>query len=309
MAPFDMQEMQDARNIRLYVNKVFISDKFDENFLPRYLSFVKGVVDSKDLPLNVSREILQQSRVSRIMRKQLVKRTLDTLKDIKKREDPADYNTFWEAFGKNLKLGVIEDQENREALSNLLLFVSSKSEDGLTSLEDYVGRMKENQKAIYYIAAESKDIAASSPFVEDLLKREMEILYLVEPIDEVCVANLAKYKDFDLIDVSKEDLVLDDESEEEKKSAEEAEKDYLGVTTWMKEVLGQRVEKVVVSKRKTDSPCILVTSKGGWSANMEKIMRAQAMGDNRAMEVSSLTKSFSGPRARIPLTFSIAFAL
>jgi len=222
--------------------------------------------------------------VSRIMRKQLVKRTLDTLKDIKKREDPADYNTFWEAFGKNLKLGVIEDQENREALSNLLLFVSSKSEDGLTSLEDYVGRMKENQKAIYYIAAESKDIAASSPFVEDLLKREMEILYLVEPIDEVCVANLAKYKDFDLIDVSKEDLVLDDESEEEKKSAEEAEKDYLGVTTWMKEVLGQRVEKVVVSKRKTDSPCILVTSKGGWSANMEKIMRAQAMGDNRAME-------------------------
>ena len=309
MAPFDMQEMQDARNIRLYVNKVFISDKFDENFLPRYLSFVKGVVDSKDLPLNVSREILQQSRVSRIMRKQLVKRTLDTLKDIKKREDPADYNTFWEAFGKNLKLGVIEDQENREALSNLLLFVSSKSEDGLTSLEDYVGRMKENQKAIYYIAAESKDIAASSPFVEDLLKREMEILYLVEPIDEVCVANLAKYKDFDLIDVSKEDLVLDDESEEEKKSAEEAEKDYLGVTTWMKEVLGQRVEKVVVSKRKTDSPCILVTSKGGWSANMEKIMRAQAMGDNRAMEVSSLTKSFSGPNARIPLTFSIAFAL
>ena len=284
MAPFDMQEMQDARNIRLYVNKVFISDKFDESFLPRYLSFVKGVIDSRDLPLNVSREILQQSRVSRIMRKQLVKRTLDTIKGIKKREDSKDYDTFWEAFGKNLKLGVIEDQENRENLSNLLLFVSSASGEGLTSLEDYVSRMKENQKAIYYIAAESKDIAATSPFVEDLLKRDMEILYLVEPIDEVCVANLAKFKDYDLIDVSKEDLVLDDESEEEKKSSEEAEKEFSDLTSWMKEVLGQKVEKVVVSKRKTDSPCLLVTSQGGWSANMEKIMRAQAMGDNRAME-------------------------
>merc|ERR1712070_180655 len=199
-------------------------------------------------------------------------------------EDSKDYDTFWEAFGKNLKLGVIEDQENRENLSNLLLFVSSASGEGLTSLEDYVSRMKENQKAIYYIAAESKDIAATSPFVEDLLKRDMEILYLVEPIDEVCVANLAKFKDYDLIDVSKEDLVLDDESEEEKKSSEEAEKEFSDLTTWMKEVLGQKVEKVVVSKRKTDSPCLLVTSQGGWSANMEKIMRAQAMGDNRAME-------------------------
>ncbi len=284
MAPFDMQEMQDARNIRLYVNKVFISDKFDESFMPRYLSFVKGVIDSKDLPLNVSREILQQSRVSRIMKKQLVKRTLDTLKEVKGREDKKEYNTFWEAFGKNIKLGVIEDQDNRENLSNLLLFMSSKSGDELTSLEDYVGRMKENQKAIYYIAAESKDIAESSPFVEDLLKRDMEILYLIEPIDEVCIANLAKYKDNDLIDVSKEDLVLDEESEEDKKSSEEVASDFKKVTDWMKEVLGEKVEKVVVSKRMTDSPCILVTSKGGWSANMEKLMKAQAMGDTRAME-------------------------
>jgi len=284
MAPFDMQEMQDARNIRLYVNKVFISDKFDENFLPRYLSFVKGVIDSKDLPLNVSREILQQSRVSRIMRKQLVKRTLDTLKEVKGREDKKDYDTFWEAFGRNIKLGVIEDQDNRETLGNLLQFISSKSGDELTSLEDYVGRMPESQKAIYYIAADSKAIAETSPFVEDLLKRDLEILYLVEPIDEVCVANLAKFKEKELIDVSKEDLVLDDESEEAKKSSEEAAAEFKKLTEWMKETLGDKVERVVVSKRQTDSPCILVTSKGGWSANMEKIMRAQAMGDNRAME-------------------------
>ena len=207
------------------------------------------------------------------MKKQLVKRTLDTLKEVKGREDKKEYNTFWEAFGKNVKLGVIEDQDNRENLSNLLLFMSSKSGDELTSLEDYVGRMKENQKAIYYIAAESKDIAESSPFVEDLLKRDMEILYLIEPIDEVCIANLAKYKDNDLIDVSKEDLVLDEESEEDKKSSEEVASDFKKVTDWMKEVLGEKVEKVVVSKRMTDSPCILVTSKGGWSANMEKLMK------------------------------------
>ena len=284
MAPFDMQEMQDAKNLRLYVNKVFISDKFDESFLPRYLNFVKGVIDSKDLPLNVSREILQQSRVSRIMRKQLVKRTLDTIKEIKGRDDAKDYETFWEAFGKNLKLGVIEDQENRENLSKLLQFVSSKSGEGLTGLEDYVSRMKENQKAIYYIAAESKDIAENSPFVSDLLNRDMEILYLIEPIDEVCIANLGKFGEKDLVDVSKEDLVLDDESEEDKKTSEDVASEFKKVTDWMKEVLGQKVEKVIVTKRMTDGPCILVTSKQGWSANMEKIMRAQAMGDNRAME-------------------------
>merc|ERR1712176_528825 len=252
-----MQEMQDARNIRLYVNKVFISDKFDESFLPRYLSFVKGVIDSKDLPLNVSREILQQSRVSRIMRKQLVKRTLDTIKEIKGRDDAKDYETFWEAFGKNLKLGVIEDQENRENLSKLLQFVSSKSSEGLTGLEDYVSRMKENQKAIYYIAAESKDIAENSPFVSDLLNRDMEILYLIEPIDEVCIANLGKFGEKDLVDVSKEDLVLDDESEEDKKTSEDVASEFKKVTDWMKEVLGQKVEKVIVTKRMTDGPCIL----------------------------------------------------
>jgi len=296
MAPFDQHPVDMAKNIRLYVNKVFISDKFDESFLPRYLSFVKGVVDSSDLPLNVSREILQQSRVSRVMRKQLVKRTLDTLKDLSNKEskdgedekegagEGGDYKTFWEAFGRNLKLGVIEDQDNRETLGKLLRFYSSKSGDGMISLDSYVGNMKEGQKGIYYIAADSKEIAATSPFVEELLKRDYEILYLVEPIDEVCVSNLAKYDEKDMIDVSKEDLVLDDETEEGKKAEEERAEEYKALTDWMQEVLGDKVEKVVVSKRINDSPCILVTSKFGWSANMEKIMKSQAMGDNRAMD-------------------------
>jgi len=293
MAPFDGQDaMAPNRNVRLYVNKVFISDKFDESFLPRYLSFVKGVVDSRDLPLNVSREILQQSRVSRVMRKQLVKRTLDTLADVAKKEGNEegkdDYGTFWEAFGRNLKLGVIEDQDNRPQLSKLLRFQSSKSGDGLTSLDKYVEGMKENQKGIYYVAADSKEIAEGSPFVEELLNRDIEILYLVEPIDEVCVANLGKFGETELIDVSKEDLLLDEEDDEMKKKSEELAGEFSKLCDWMKDVLGQKVEKVVVSKRAmTNSPCMLVTSKFGWSANMEKIMRAQAMGDNRALEYMS----------------------
>lgn len=157
--------------------------------MPRYLTFIKGVVDSADLPLNVSREILQESRVVRTIRKQLIKRSLDMIADIAKRDNKEDYTTFWESFGRNLKLGCIEDQGNRDTIAKLLRFPSSTSE-GLTSLEEYVARKKEGQKCIYYLAAESKAAAEAAPYVEVLKSKGFEVLYLTEPIDEVCVSNL-----------------------------------------------------------------------------------------------------------------------
>eukprot|EP00191_Tetraselmis_sp_GSL018_P001546 CAMPEP_0177601648 /NCGR_PEP_ID=MMETSP0419_2-20121207/14390_1 /TAXON_ID=582737 /ORGANISM="Tetraselmis sp., Strain GSL018" /LENGTH=784 /DNA_ID=CAMNT_0019094965 /DNA_START=91 /DNA_END=2442 /DNA_ORIENTATION=+ len=284
MAPFEQDNyMSKSRNMKLYVRRVFISDQFDEDLMPRYLNFMKGIIDSSDLPLNVSREILQENRVVRVMKKQLVKRTLETLKELSGREDQTDYNTFFDAFGRNLKLGIIEDRDNRETLAGLLRFFSSKSGDEKISLDKYIEGKKESQKAIYYMAADSKDAAASAPFVEDLVNRGYEVLYLTEPIDEVAVTNLAEYKDMKLMDVSKEDLELE-ETEEEKKKAEEVSKELEPTLTWMKDALGEKVEKVVISKRLRDSPCILVTSKMGWSANMERIMKSQAMGDSRAME-------------------------
>jgi heat shock protein beta len=188
MPPFDPnQEMnaQKLHNIKLFVKRVFISDEFGEDLLPRYLSFVKGVVDSSDLPLNVSREILQEGRVVRVMKKRLVRKTLDMLDDLAKAEDVAAFNTFHDNFGRNLKLGVIEDKDNAKTLAELIRFSSSQSGDSVTSLADYKARMPEEQKSIYFVAATSKEAAAKSPFIEGLLKKNMEVLYLLEPIDEV----------------------------------------------------------------------------------------------------------------------------
>ena len=283
MAPFDQQDwMRKSKSIKLYVRRVFISDQFDEDLMPRYLNFIKGVVDSNDLPLNVSREILQESKVVRVMRKRLLRKSLDMLAEIAGRPDKKDYNTFWEAFGRNIKLGIIEDTANREELAKLLQFASSASGEGMTTLQAYVDRMKPEQKGIYYLAADSKQAAAKAPFVEGLVKRGLEVLYLTDSIDEVAITNLATYAGKTLVDVTKEDLDLGDEAE--KKEAEEAAKEFAALTAWMKEALEGKVENVVVSRRVTDSPCVLVTSKFGWSANMEKIMRAQTMGDARAME-------------------------
>ena len=283
MAPFDQQDwMRKSRSIKLYVRRVFISDQFDEDLMPRYLNFIKGVVDSNDLPLNVSREILQESKVVRVMRKRLLRKSLDMLGEIAGREDKKDYNTFWEAFGRNIKLGIIEDTANREELAKLVQFASSASGEGMTTLQAYVDRMKPEQKGIYYLAADSKQSAAKAPFVEGLVKRGLEVLYLTDSIDEVAITNLGTYAGKTLVDVTKEDLDLGDEAE--KAQAEEAAKEFAGLTAWMKEALEGKVESVVVSRRVTDSPCVLVTSKFGWSANMEMIMRAKTMGDARAME-------------------------
>jgi len=281
MAPFDQQDwMRKSRSIKLYVRRVFISDQFDEDLMPRYLNFMKGVVDSNDLPLNVSREILQESRVVRVMRKRLLRKSLDMLREVADRPDGKDYDTFWEAFGRNIKLGIIEDTANREELAKLLLFASSGS-DKLTSLAAYVQRMKPEQKGIYYLAADSKAAAEKAPFLEGLVKRGLEVLYLTDSIDEVAITNLATFAEKPLMDVTKEGLDLGGEDEKVK---EAVTREFEGLTTWLKEALDGKVESVAVSNRVTESPCVLVTSKFGWSANMEKIMRAQTMGDARAME-------------------------
>ncbi|KAL3683593.1 hypothetical protein R1sor_001615 [Riccia sorocarpa] len=283
MAPYNTEDMltQRSKNIRLYVKRVFISDEFDGELFPRYLAFVKGVVDSNDLPLNVSREILQESRIVRIMKKRLVRKTFDMIEDIAKRDNKEDYKNFWTNFGKNLKLGCIEDTANQKRLAPLLRFSSSKCDDELLTLDDYVERMKPEQKAIYYLAADSLKSAKSAPFLEELTKRDYEVLFLVEPIDEVAITNLASYKDKKFVDISKEDLELDPEDKEKEK---EAEQEYRLLCDWMKQQLGDKVAKVKISNRLASSPCVLVSGKFGWSANMERIMKAQTLGDNSQME-------------------------
>eukprot|EP01024_Parvocaulis_polyphysoides_P014374 TRINITY_DN1589_c0_g1_i1.p2 TRINITY_DN1589_c0_g1~~TRINITY_DN1589_c0_g1_i1.p2 ORF type:complete len:331 (+),score=72.74 TRINITY_DN1589_c0_g1_i1:3-995(+) len=208
--------------------------------------------------------------------------------EIRDSEDKKKYQTFWENFGRFVKFGIIEEQaadnqSNKERLASLLQFPSSKSGDNSTSLDEYIGRLKENQKTIYYVSADNKEQAKSSPFVEKLENRDIEVLYLTEPVDEVMILNLTKYKDMEFTDVSREELKLD-EDEQEKDKLEEKEKEYDDLLKFMKNSLGDQVEKVVVSQRLTDSPCILVTSKFGWSANMERIMKAQQMSDQKSSE-------------------------
>lgn len=269
-----------TKNIRLYVKRVFISDDFDGELFPRYLSFVKGVVDSNDLPLNVSREILQESRIVRVMRKRLLKKTFEMIMGISLSENQEDYRKFWDNFGKNMKLGVIEDHANHKKLAPLLRFYSSFNEDELVSLDNYVDSMKEGQKAIYYIAADSITSARNAPFLEKLTEKEYEVLFLIDPIDEVAIQNLKSYKDKQFVDITKEDLDLGDQDEAKEK---EVKKEYTPVCEWMKNHLGEQLAKVQISNRLSSSPCVLVSGKFGWSANMERIMKAQSLGDTSSM--------------------------
>ncbi|XP_010547210.1 PREDICTED: heat shock protein 90-6, mitochondrial-like isoform X2 [Tarenaya hassleriana] len=270
-----------TKNIRLYVKRVFISDDFDGELFPRYLSFVKGVVDSNDLPLNVSREILQESRIVRIMKKRLVRKAFDMILGISLSENKEDYEKFWENYGKNLKLGCIEDRENHKRIAPLLRFFSSQSEDEMISLDEYVENMKTEQKAIYYIASDSVTSARNTPFLEKLLEKDLEVLYLVDPIDEVAIQSLKSYKEKDFVDISKEDLDLGDKNEEK----EAAMKKEFGQTCeWIKKRLGEKVASVQISNRLSSSPCVLVSGKFGWSANMERLMKAQTVGDTSSLE-------------------------
>ncbi|RWR76344.1 Heat shock protein Hsp90 family [Cinnamomum micranthum f. kanehirae] len=270
-----------TKNIRLYVKRVFISDDFDGELFPRYLSFVKGVVDSNDLPLNVSREILQESRIVRIMRKRLVRKAFDMILGISLSENRDDYDKFWENFGKNLKLGCIEDHQNHKHIAPLLRFFSSKSEQELISLDEYIEYMKPEQKDIYYIATDSLTSAKNTPFLERLLEMDFEVLFLIDPIDEVAIQNLKSYKEKNFVDISKEDLDLGDKNEEKEKEIKE---EFGRTCDWIKNRLGDKVSSVQISNRLITSPCVLVSGKFGWSANMERLMKAQTLGDTSSLE-------------------------
>ncbi|KAJ1702401.1 hypothetical protein LUZ63_002180 [Rhynchospora breviuscula] len=283
MAPLNNEDIVNpkTKNIRLYVKRVFISDDFDGELFPRYLSFVKGVVDSNDLPLNVSREILQESRIVRIMRKRLVRKTFDMIQELSEQEDKEDYKKFWENFGKLMKLGCIEDSGNHKRLAPLLRFYSSKSDEEMISLDQYVENMPENQNAIYYLASDSLKSAKSAPFLEKLIQKDIEVLYLVEPIDEVAIQNLQTYKEKKFVDISKEDLDLSDVDEVKDR---ENKQEFNLLCDWIKQQLGDKVAKVEISKRLSASPCVLVSGKFGWSANMERLMKAQTLGDTSSLE-------------------------
>ncbi|XP_041071269.1 heat shock protein HSP 90-alpha [Carcharodon carcharias] len=279
-APFDLFENRKKKNnIKLYVRRVFIMDNCEE-LIPEYLNFIKGVVDSEDLPLNISREMLQQSKILKVIRKNLVKKCLELFTELS--EDKENYKKLYEQFSKNLKLGIHEDSQNRKKLSELLRYHTSVSGDEMVSLKDYVSRMKDNQKHIYYITGETKDQVANSAFVERLRKHGLEVIYMTEPIDEYCVQQLKEFDGKTLVSVTKEGLELP-EDEEEKKKQEEKKANFENLCKIMKDILEKKIEKVTVSNRLVASPCCIVTSTYGWTANMERIMKAQALRDNSTM--------------------------
>lgn len=274
MAPIGADE-GGKKNIKMYVKRVFISDDFHGDLFPRYLSFMKGVVDSDDLPLNVSRELLQESRIVRLMKKRLVKKSFDLFESLARSDNKEDYKRFYKNFGKYIKLGVTEDHDNRKRLAHFLRFYSSQHQEEMTSLKAYLDNMKPDQKCIYYFSSESVKSARNAPFLEQLNSKGYEVLFMTEPLDEVSAQHLKYFEGKKFVDVSKETFDLGGDDGELQK----LENEYGMLCDWMKQKLGEKVARVEVSRRLSSSPCVLVSGKDGWSANMERIMRAQNLGD------------------------------
>jgi heat shock protein beta len=287
--------------VRLYVKKVLIADDF-EDLLPKYLNFIKGVADSDDLPLNVSRETLQTHKILKVMSKKLVRKVLEMLrklstgKQVSKESDDGEeeeekavedashpYIKFWEQFGKSIKMGCIEDAANRSKLAKLLRFKSSKSGEGYTSLDSYTEKKPEWQKGIYYIAAETLEAAKKSPFVEVALRKGIEVLYLSDPVDEYVMQNLGDFDGLKFQSLTKDGLKFGDENEVDLKAKSKAYKEaFKPLTAYLADLLKGKVNKVSVSQRVDTTPSIITTGQYGHTANMERIMRAQTFADPQA---------------------------
>jgi len=269
---------QKKDNIKLYVRRVFITDDF-QDMMPNYLSFVRGVVDSDDLPLNVSRETLQQHKLLKVIKKKLVRKTLDMIKKI----DEDKYDEFWKEYSTNIKLGVIEDTANRTRLAKLLRFTSSSGK--LASLSDYVERMKEKQEHIFYMAGGSKEEVEKSPFVERLLKKGYEILYLTEAVDEYAISALPEFEGKKFQNVAKEGFSIDGDTEAAKARKAEMTERFDPLLKWLgDEALKDHILRAEVSERLTNSPCALITSKFGWTANMQRIIQSQTHSKSQDMQ-------------------------
>ncbi|KAK4434630.1 Endoplasmin [Sesamum alatum] len=298
-APHDLYEnyyKSNKSNLKLYVRRVFISDEFDE-LLPKYLNFLRGLVDSDTLPLNVSREMLQQHSSLKTIKKKLIRKALDMIrkiadedpdesndkdkKDIEESSDSEDkkgqYTKFWNEFGRSIKLGIIEDATNRNRLAKLLRFETNKSDGKLTSLDQYISRMKSGQKDIFYITGTSKEQLEKSPFLERLTKKNYEVILFADPVDEYMMQYLMDYEDKKFQNVSKEGLKIGKDSKDK-----ELKKSFKELTKWWKGALAnENIDDVKISNRLSGSPCVVVTSKYGWSANMERIMQSQTLSDSR----------------------------
>jgi len=274
----------EGRAMRLYVKRVFINDKF-EDLIPRWMTFARGVVDSEDLPLNVGREILQKSRTLKIIRKRVVRKVLDSIDDLRE-NDPQKFDNFWSSYGKYFKVGLVEDLDYKDELKRFVRFFSSKSGDNQTSLDEYVSRMKEGQDKIFFVTGEGKRAAEIAPAMEKMRQKDYEVLYMVDPLDEICSQSIVDFDGKKLVDINKAGLDLG-LTEDEKKEQEDLMKEYESVATWLKKKLGERVQKVQLSERLVDSPATLVQGEWGMSPMMQRYMKSQttssASGDAFAM--------------------------
>ena len=274
-APFDMWQREAPRGLKLYVQRVFIMDEA-EQFLPLYLRFVKGIVDSNDLSLNVSREILQKDPAIDSMRSALTKRVLDSLEKLAK-SDPEKYQSFWTEFGQVMKEGPAEDHSNKEKVANLLRFASTHADSDAQdqSLQDYIARMKDGQDKIYYVAADNYSTAKNSPHLEVFKQKDIEVLLLSDRIDEWLMSHLMEHEGKQFQDVTKGSLDLGElEGEEEKQEQEKIEEDFKDLVERIKGVVGEKVEEVRITHRLTDSPACLVVNDDEMGMQMRRILES-----------------------------------